>query len=216
MNMTVEFILRILAAAAMGAVIGLEREFRSKEAGIRTHFLVAMGSALFMIISAYGFEGLQAGRFDVSRVAAQVVTGIGFLGAGVIIFQKNSVHGLTTAAGLWVTAAIGLGCGGGMYLLSAVGTLLVLIGLEVLHFVLPQISEKPVMVTFKAGSKEALLSTLDTMKERRIKVWSYSVAALEDGGYKASVNVKVRQNNYVAILGDLLDTTPGVEFLSIE
>ena len=119
MNMTVEFILRILAAAGMGAVIGLERELRSKEAGIRTHFLVALGSALFMIISAYGFEGAQAGRFDVARVAAQVVTGIGFLGAGVIIFQKNSVHGLTTAAGLWVTAAIGLGCGGGMYVLRS-------------------------------------------------------------------------------------------------
>lgn len=216
MNMTVEFILRILAAAGMGAVIGLEREFRSKEAGIRTHFLVAMGSALFMIISAYGFEGLQAGRFDVSRVAAQVVTGIGFLGAGVIIFHKNSVHGLTTAAGLWVTAAIGLGCGGGMYLLAGVGTLLVLIGLEVLHFALPQISEKPVMVAFKADSKDALLGALDSMKDRKIKIWDYSVAALEDGGYKATVNVKVRHHNYVKILGDLLDTAPGVEFLSIE
>lgn len=216
MNMTVEFILRILAAAGMGAVIGLERELRSKEAGIRTHFLVALGSALFMIISAYGFEGAQAGRFDVARVAAQVVTGIGFLGAGVIIFQKNSVHGLTTAAGLWVTAAIGLGCGGGLYVLAGVSTLLVLLGLEVLHFALPQISEKPVIVSFKADSKGSLLSALDLMKERRIKVWSYSVAAEEDGGYRATVNVKVRQNNYVKILGDLLDTAPGTQFLSIE
>lgn len=216
MDMTVEFILRILAAAGMGAVIGLERELRSKEAGIRTHFLVAMGSALFMIISAYGFEGAQAGRFDVARVAAQVVTGIGFLGAGVIIFQKNSVHGLTTAAGLWVTAAIGLGCGGGLYVLAGVSTLLVLLGLEVLHFALPQISEKPVIVSFKADSKGSLLSALDLMKERRIKVWSYSVAAEEDGGYRATVNVKVRQNNYVKILGDLLDTAPGTQFLSIE
>ncbi len=214
--MTVEFILRILAAAGMGAVIGLERELRSKEAGIRTHFLVALGSALFMIISAYGFEGAQAGRFDVARVAAQVVTGIGFLGAGVIIFQKNSVHGLTTAAGLWVTAAIGLGCGGGMYVLSGIGTLLVLVGLEVLHFALPQISEKPFMVAFKADSKDALLGALDSMKDRKIKIWDYSVAALEDGGYKATVNVKVRHHNYVKILGDLLDTAPGTQFLSIE
>ena len=214
--MTVEFILRILAAAGMGAVIGLERELRSKEAGIRTHFLVALGSALFMIISAYGFEGAQAGRFDLARVAAQVVTGIVFLGAGVIIFQKNSVHGLTTAAGLWVTAAIGLGCGGGMYVLSGIGTLLVLVGLEVLHFALPQISEKPFMVAFKAYSKDALLGALDSMKDRKIKIWDYSVAALEDGGYKATVNVKVRHHNYVKILGDLLDTAPGTQFLSIE
>ena len=216
MNMTVEFILRILAAAGMGAVIGLERELRSKEAGIRTHFLVALGSALFMIISAYGFEGTQAGRFDVARVAAQVVTGIGFLGAGVIIFQKNSVHGLTTAAGLWVTAAIGLGCGGGLYVLAGVSTLLVLLGLEVLHFALPQISEKPVIVTFKAASKDALLSAIDSIKERKIKIWDYSVAATEDGGYKATINVKVRHHNYIKILGDLLDTAPGVDFLSIE
>ena len=216
MDMTVEFILRILAAAGMGAVIGLERELRSKEAGIRTHFLVAMGSALFMIISAYGFEGVQAGRFDVARIAAQVVTGIGFLGAGVIIFQKNSVHGLTTAAGLWVTAAIGLACGGGMYVLAAVGTLLVLVGLEVLHFALPQISEKPVMLTFKSDSRDSLLGAIDAIKERKIKIWDYSVSAMEDGGYKATINVKVRHHNYVKILGDLLDTAPGVEFLSIE
>ncbi len=216
MNMTVEFILRILAAAGMGAIIGFEREYRSKEAGVRTHFLVAMGSALFMIISAYGFEGVEAGRFDVARIAAQVVTGIGFLGAGVIIFQKNSVHGLTTAAGLWVTAAIGLGCGGGMYVLSGVGTLLVLAGLELLNFALPQMSEKPVMVSFLANSRNALVDAVNAMKERRIKVWSYSVSALDDGGYKASVLVKVRRGDYMKMLGEMLDTAPGIKFLSIE
>ncbi len=216
MNMTVEFILRILAAAGMGAIIGFEREYRSKEAGVRTHFLVAMGSALFMIISAYGFEGVEAGRFDVARIAAQVVTGIGFLGAGVIIFQKNSVHGLTTAAGLWVTAAIGLGCGGGMYVLSGVGTLLVLAGLELLNFALPQMSEKPVMVSFLADSRNALVDAVNAMKERRIKVWSYSVSALDDGGYKASVLVKVRRGDYMKMLGEMLDTAPGIKFLSIE
>ena len=112
--MEYEFILRIFIAALLGSLIGLEREYRSKEAGFRTHFLVAMGSALFMIVSAYGFQEAMGDddlqRWDVSRVAAQVVSGIGFIGAGTIIFRKdeNVVSGLTTAAGLWVTAAIGL------------------------------------------------------------------------------------------------------------
>ena len=127
MDQTWEFILRIFVAAMLGGAIGLEREYRAKEAGLRTHFLVALGSALFMVVSAYGFDGIKLGeeqRWDIARIAAQVVTGIGFIGAGTIIFHKseNVIRGLTTAAGVWVTAAIGLACGGGMYILAAVST----------------------------------------------------------------------------------------------
>lgn len=136
MNLTLDLILRLLVAALLGSLIGLERAYRAKEAGLRTHFLVALGSALFMIVSQYGFEGVLSMpgnvRLDVSRIAAQVVSGIGFIGAGTIIFQKHVVRGLTTAAGLWVTAAIGLACGGGLYLISTVCTLLVLFGLGAL------------------------------------------------------------------------------------
>ena len=145
--MEYEFILRILVAALLGGLIGLEREYRAKEAGFRTHFLVALGSALFMIVSAYGFSGVQmdgmTSRWDVSRVASQVVSGIGFIGAGTIIFRKqeNMVSGLTTAAGLWVTAAIGLACGGGMYVLSTVSALLVLFGLEAFNFFLRKLDK---------------------------------------------------------------------------
>ena len=137
--MTLDFILRLFIAALLGGMIGLEREYREKAAGLRTHFLVALGSALFMIISVYGFNGVLTNsqmHLDVSRIAAQVVSGIGFLGAGTIIFQKNAVHGLTTAAGVWVTAAIGLTCGAGMYVLALSATLLVLIGLEAFNYLL--------------------------------------------------------------------------------
>ena len=139
--MDLDFFLRILVAALLGGLIGLEREYRAKVAGFRTHFLVAMGAALFMILSAHGFEGALTSenhRLDVSRIAAQVVSGIGFIGAGTIIFHKseNVVRGLTTAAGLWVTAAIGLACGGGMYILSIASTILVLVGLEAFNFIL--------------------------------------------------------------------------------
>ena len=139
--------LRIFVAAMLGGFIGLEREWRAKEAGLRTHFLVALGSALFMIVSAYGFSDVQmdglTSRWDVSRVAAQVVSGIGFIGAGTIIFRKaeNIVSGLTTAAGLWVTAAIGLACGGGLYVLAIASTLLVLVGLEAFNFFLRRIDK---------------------------------------------------------------------------
>jgi len=147
MEMQLELITRIFVAALLGGAIGLEREYRAKEAGFRTHFLVALGSALFMIVSAYGFEGTmitESHRWDVSRVAAQVVSGIGFIGAGTIIFHKseNVVRGLTTAAGLWVTAAIGLASGGGMYILSIGSTFLVLVGLEAFNFFLHKFDKK--------------------------------------------------------------------------
>ena len=117
---------RLALAAALGMVIGLERTYRAKTAGIRTHFLVALGSALFMIVSRYGFEG--AG--DPGRVAAQIVSGIGFLGAGTIIMQKHVVHGLTTAAGMWVAAGIGMASAAGLYSVAVISTVLALIGLE--------------------------------------------------------------------------------------
>jgi putative Mg2+ transporter-C (MgtC) family protein len=139
--MELDFLLRIFCAAILGGIIGLEREYRAKEAGFRTHFLVALGSALFMIVSAYGFSDAMNNdlqRWDVSRVAAQVVSGIGFIGAGTIIFRKaeNIVSGLTTAAGLWVTAAMGLACGGGMYILAIGSTVMVLLGLEAFNYFL--------------------------------------------------------------------------------
>ena len=144
--MTEEFVIRLLVATALGAVIGLDREYRTKAAGFRTHVLVALGSALFMIISVHGFDDLPKDqmtlRMDPARIAAQVVTGIGFIGAGTIIFQKNVVKGLTTAAGMWVTAAIGLACGVGMYVLAIVSTLLVLICFEAFNFFLHKIRGK--------------------------------------------------------------------------
>ena len=136
--MTGQYILSIIIAAVLGGAIGFEREYRSKEAGFRTHFLVGLGSALFMLLSLYGFDdfiGIPGKQHDPSRIAAQVVSGMGFIGAGTIIFQKNVVKGLTTAAGLWVTSAIGMAAGAGMYALASVATLLVLLCLEGSDFI---------------------------------------------------------------------------------
>ena len=148
MTMNWEYVLTIFIAALLGGAIGLEREYRSKEAGFRTHFLVGLGSALFMVLSMHGFDGFEAQpgviiQRDPARMAAQVVSGIGFIGAGTIIFQKNVVKGLTTAAGLWVTSAIGMTAGVGMYGLATMATLMVLVCLEGMNFVHHRIFKHP-------------------------------------------------------------------------
>ncbi|MBQ6179859.1 MAG: MgtC/SapB family protein [Bacteroidales bacterium] len=172
--MTIEwnFILRLLVAGLLGGAIGFEREFRAKEAGVRTHFIVALGSALFMLISQYAFSG----QFDHSRVAAQVVSGIGFIGAGVIIFQKNVVRGITTAAGLWVAAAIGLACGAGMYPIAIAAMLLTVICLEAMHFITSKYSERIITVSLSPVSSERLLEFMDSAKAKKIEIDSFIVA----------------------------------------
>jgi len=119
-------------AAVMGMAIGVERELREQAAGLRTHMLVAVGACLFTIVSAYGFQGV-ATDVDPSRVAAQIVTGIGFLGAGAILREGLSVRGLTTAASLWITAAIGMAVGLGMYWASGVAVAITLVSLLALR-----------------------------------------------------------------------------------
>jgi putative Mg2+ transporter-C (MgtC) family protein len=125
-----DLVLRLAIAALLGGLIGLERERLDRAAGLRTHALVSVSSALMMIVSAYGFAVAvppgQVAIVDPSRLAAQVVTGIGFLGAGVIIFQKNRVRGLTTAASIWSVAGVGLAAGGGLFLAAGLGTLFIL------------------------------------------------------------------------------------------
>jgi putative Mg2+ transporter-C (MgtC) family protein len=135
-----ESLLRLALAAVLGGAIGIEREIREREAGLRTHLLVSVGSALFTIVSAYGFHAFLASgesvvQADPTRIAAQIVTGIGFLGAGAIIRQGFSVRGLTTAATLWVVAAVGLAAGAGYYSAAIMTTALVLIALYPLRIV---------------------------------------------------------------------------------
>jgi putative Mg2+ transporter-C (MgtC) family protein len=144
-----EALLRLTLAAVFGGAIGLEREFREREAGLRTHMLVSVGSALFTITSAYGFHdflihnGGGVIRADPTRVAAQIVTGIGFLGAGAIIRQGLAVRGLTTAATLWVVAAIGLAAGSGYYSAALMATIVVVFLLWPLRYVARRFFERP-------------------------------------------------------------------------
>ena len=146
-------------ALLLSAIIGLEREFRQKSAGLRTHTLVGVGAALFMLISKFGFyDVLAPGRvvLDPSRIAAQIVTGVGFLGAGLIFVQRGSVRGLTTAAAVWVTAAIGSAAGAGLPVLAVAGTvvyLLVALLLPLVSHRVPRSSTaiSPVTVRYQDG-----------------------------------------------------------------
>jgi putative Mg2+ transporter-C (MgtC) family protein len=139
-------VIRVAVAAGLGGAIGMERELREREAGFRTHLLVSVGSALFTIVSAYGFHDFRYGHginYDPTRIAAQIVTGIGFIGAGAILRQGLSVRGLTTAATLWVVAAIGMASGAGFYSAAVITTVAVLISLGPLRILAYRALDRP-------------------------------------------------------------------------
>ncbi len=171
-------ILRLGVAGMLGTLIGLEREYRAKEAGMRTHFLVALGSSLIMIVSQYGFGDNMA---DASRVAAQIVSGIGFIGAGTIMMQKQFVRGLTTAAGLWVAAGIGMAIGGGLYVIGIVTTVFTLIGLELFQVMFQRFHTKNTQLVFTTRHHSDLVKITDALNENSCKVINCVVAACEDG-----------------------------------
>jgi putative Mg2+ transporter-C (MgtC) family protein len=194
----VEVVLRIVLAAALGGAIGLERELREREAGLRTHLLVSVGAALFTMVSAYAwtdwrFSNEEGLVFDPTRIAAQVVTGIGFLGAGAIIRQGLSVKGLTTAATLWVVAAIGMASGVGYYWAALVTTALVLVSLWPLRIVAFRLSartrpeEGHLAVELPAGT--SAVSVLEAVENAGADVSSLE---FEEEGDRRRVDVRVR------------------------
>lgn len=206
MNLFADFVLRLSVAGVMGILIGLEREYRAKEAGYRTHFLVALGSALLMIVSQYGFTDVLAPeivRLDPSRIAAQVVTGIGFIGAGVIILQKQIVRGLTTAAGIWATSGIGLAIGAGMYGIGITATVLVLLGLEALGFFFKSIGMRNMLVEFTTTSKDTLSQVSQKFHSRNYVIVSYEMNESyteKQTSYHVSMVIKAKRANEETLL----------------
>ena len=205
-----EMILRIAAGGLLGALIGLERHLRAKEAGIRTHFLVGLGSALFMVISQFGFPGAE--RFDAARVAAQVVSGMGFLGAGLIIFHKNSVRGLTTAAGIWVVSAIGLASGAGMFWLGGAAAVMAVICLEAMHFFLRRYEPHQIRVSFSAASEEALQNALQRFGH---ELQFYTMERRPEG-IDTTVVLQVTSREYTGKILETGHSIPGITVTKIE
>ena len=209
MTLALELTIRMLGAAVFGAAIGYERELRGKGAGVRTHLLVALGSALFMIISQYGFAG--ADRFDAARIAAGVVGGLGFLGGGIIMKNKH-ISGLTTAAGLWVTGAMGLAMGCGMYEMSVLCTVLILFCMEVLHFYSTNLGERQVNVTLSGKDDKALAAAVESLG-RDVRWFSLN---RQDDVFKAEVSMMIKKKESPVALLARLSALPGVQVENME
>lgn len=206
-----QLITRLLAAAALGAAIGYEREFRGKGAGVRTHMLVAMGACLFMLISKYGFS--DSARFDAARVAAGVVSGIGFLGGGLIIKSKsNLITGLTTAAGLWVTGAIGMGAGSGMVLMAAICTALVLICMEILNAINFKLGYRQVTVVFSSEDEKALERAVQQLSKQA----SHFFLSRQADRFKVEIMLRVHKKEKQFDLLNRLLSIPDVQLESLE
>ncbi len=216
MDKILESCIRLIVALILGGIIGLEREFRAKDAGFRTHFLVALGAALFTIISQYGFsEGVK----DTSRVAAQVVSGIGFLGAGLIVFQKNVVRGLTTAAGLWVTAAVGMACGVGMCTTAFIVTVMVLVGLEIIGRFLPKLGTRLLQLSFSSPSRDSVRQVVDKIRRDSMEIDSYELKerrTVNGEVFEVHMDIKVRRSDQKNRLMEYMQDFDDVLFANIE
>lgn len=217
-----DFALRLLVAGLMGVLIGLEREYRAKEAGYRTHFLVALGSCLMMIVSQYGFtDVLEADlvRLDPSRIAAQVVSGIGFIGAGTIILQKQVVRGLTTAAGIWATGGIGLAIGAGMYAIGVTATLLALVGLELLSHFFKSLGMRNLVLEFNTENRDIISDVSAFFNDRNYIVVSYEMKENPLGAgqilYRVSMVIKAKKMNEEGLLLLMMHKFPGVTVTKI-
>ena len=209
MSLSVQFAIRLLVAVLLGALIGYERELRAKNAGVRTHIMVSLGAALFMIISQYGFP--DAAKFDAARIAAGVVTGIGFIGGG-IIMKKKHVSGLTTAASLWVTGAVGLSAGCGMFEVAGLCTVLVLLCLEALNLYSFRLGGKDMAAVLSAADVKTLTGAIEKLGK---VVKDYSIRRNGEA-YEAELVLYVPKKMSFSELISQLSDLPGVRFESLE
>ena len=204
-----ELTIRLLGATLLGAAIGLEREIRGKGAGIRTHLLVALGSALFMIVSMYAFP--DASKFDASRVAAGVVGGLGFLCAG-IIMKNRHISGLTTAAGLWVTGAVGLAMGGGMYEVSVLTTVVMILCMEAANLFPSSMGDRQINAILSGSRQEDVTAAIESLG----KQVRWFALHREGEVTKAEVCLHTKKKENPLALLERLSAMPGIQVENME
>ena len=158
-------LIAIVLSVILCGIIGIEREWRGRSAGLRTHLLVGVGSCIVMIISIYGFPALFSEHRDVARLAAQIITGVGFLGAGAIIHRNSGIKGLTTAGTIWVVMAIGIACGSMNFIVAAVGTLVIFVVLTVFKKVEIKISKNNPVIVLTASADAPILEKILTVSK---------------------------------------------------
>lgn len=218
-----EYLLRILAACICGGIIGLERSHRQKEAGIRTHVILAMGAAIIMIVSKYGFFDisrldLNSLRADGSRVASNVVTGISFLGAGVIFVRGGSIKGLTTAAGIWATAGIGLALGAGMYTIGIASTAILILIQIVLHKFMPyseNMETNEILLKLSDSSKALDLITKQ-LSDNGIRVNAVRFKKHDDGSMKVGLTVRIAKTTSLESVLQLINQNEEIQEFTLE
>ena len=213
-TLQIQLVFRIFLAGICGMIIGLERKNRSKEAGIRTHFVVACGAALMMVVSKYAFfdviskgiyEGVEV-RLDPSRIASTIASGIGFLGAGMIFVHRNTITGLTTAAGIWVTSGVGMAIGAGLYSIGVCATVLILFAQIILHknFRWIRLPKAKVLVIKGVNEENFQESITNKLEELSISIRDVSIDSDEDNNRKYTFHIEmpydVTEESVVSIL----------------
>lgn len=209
-----ELLARLIISGICGSLIGYERKNRLKEAGVRTHMIVALGAALIMIVSKYGFTdvlGNSGYSLDPSRISAQVVSGIGFLGAGMIFVRKQAISGLTTAAGIWTTAGIGMAIGAKLYFLGVASTLMVLFVQVILYkkswLHQPALEQVSIEIIERPDSISYIQNKF---QQNNIEIINFRAEKTGEGLFNVDLSVKLPQEFEISRLMDLFKDNPNV------
>ncbi len=220
-NHNLEFAIRLFAALVCGGVIGIERTKRNKGAGIKTHILVCVGATLFVILSKYGFldiMGKEGVRVDVSRVAASVTMGVGFLGGGIIYLRGNSIQGLTTAASVWATAAIGSALGVGMYILGVSSTILIVVLQVVLHYEdalgMERTTSSRIVVVMQ-DDQEKFSSLKDLLHQRGIEINGIHIKKNKEASLVYTMDIRMPKNLSPSELLDIVRLSGAVKSIGM-
>ena len=219
-----ELLVRLVVACLCGFVIGIERSFRQKEAGMRTHIILALGAALMMVVSKYGFfdiaeMDMNSLRADASRIASNVVTGISFLGAGVIFVRGGTIKGLTTAAGIWATAGIGMALGAGMYTVGIVSTVIMIIIQLLLHKFMPfseNMETNIISIKINEG-EQALDQITQQLTEAGIVITGIRFKKQDNGITKAELTIRLskKKSSMKSVL-DLINSNEAIQEFTLE
>ena len=218
----IDLSVRIIVAAALGLAVGFEREIHGHPAGLRTHMLVAAGSGLFTVLSAYGFEGVarsisNTAPIDPTRIAAQIVSGIGFLGAGAILKDGVVIRGLTTAASLWATSAVGMAAGAGEYIIAAVATATILVSLWPINALAERLhgtTVPAVQLRLSLDNLERLGDVTGILVGQRLEVGQISTQKLGKNSYRADLTIRGRTPSVISNAIAAVDDIAGVDIIS--
>jgi len=209
--------LRLVLAAALGALIGAEREIHGHPAGIRTHMLVALGSGLFTVLSIHGFGQGPGAGIDPTRIAAQIVSGIGFLGAGAILKDGIVIRGLTTAASLWATAAVGMAAGAGEYVIGGVGAGVIVVSLWPINALAERLHGSSVPETqlrLQLDRVDLVGRVSGILVENKLEIGTISTQRLTKNSYQADLTVRVRRSAALTAALEALGRVEGIEIVS--